>query len=37
MMRKLHLEEMEMCGATQSGLAPMTYRLGPHNVFSPPN
>ncbi|MFQ3172292.1 MAG: phenylpropionate dioxygenase-like ring-hydroxylating dioxygenase large terminal subunit [Oleispira sp.] len=36
MMRKFHLEDMEMCGAIQSGLASMTYRPGPLNALEQP-
>ena len=36
LMRKFHLEDMEMCGAVQSGLASSTYRPGPLNELEQP-
>ncbi|MCX2980790.1 aromatic ring-hydroxylating dioxygenase subunit alpha [Halieaceae bacterium IMCC14734] len=36
LMRKFHLEDMEMCGAVQSGLASAAYRPGPLNPLEQP-
>jgi phenylpropionate dioxygenase-like ring-hydroxylating dioxygenase large terminal subunit len=36
LMRKFHVEDMEMCGAVQSGLRSMSYRPGPLNPLEQP-
>jgi len=36
LMRKFHLEDMEMCGAVQSGLGSAAYQPGPLNHLEQP-
>ena len=36
LMRKFHLEDMEMCGAVQSGLSSAAYSPGPLNPLEQP-